>query len=72
MSKPHQCPYCPKAFKTLDARYCHAKTKHKGKKIKHLRPVRDDEPSIADLMMEAQLNRSMGIKNDDWLEDMLP
>ena len=30
------------------------------------------EPSMADLMVEAEINRAMGIRNEDWIEDMLP
>lgn len=67
-----QCPYCPKKLAGADGVYSHVKAKHPNKKSAHLRPKRDEEPSMADLFIEAQINRSMGIKNEDWIEDMLP
>lgn len=73
-AKTNPCPYCTKKFADAWGVYAHAKVKHKGKKLAHLKPNKkeDDEPSMADLMIDAQLNRAMGIRNDDWLEDMLP
>lgn len=67
-----QCPYCTKKLAGHDGVYSHVKTKHPNKKPAHLRPKRDEEPSMADLFIDAQINRSMGITNDDWIEDMLP
>ena len=30
------------------------------------------EPSMGEMLAEAQLNRAMGIPNEDWIEEMLP
>ncbi len=64
------CPHCGKRLKGRSGVYTHIKAKHGGKgKAAFL-----DEPeeSMADLFIEGILNRSMGIANDDWLENMLP
>ena len=66
------CPYCKKQLRDESARYSHVKAKHPNKKRAHLRPKREYEQSMADIFIEAQLNRAMGIRNEDWIEDMLP
>lgn len=72
MSERTPCPYCTKRLADANGLYSHVKKKHPNKKRAHLRPKRDEEPSMADLMIEAQINRAAGVKNDDWIEDMLP
>lgn len=64
------CPHCPKTFVDQNAVYMHAKAKHGRKLARALRPVRDDEPSMADLVIEGIQNRLMGEPNPDWLEAM--
>lgn len=41
-----------------------------GKAIPYTQP--EDEESMADLMVEAEINRAIGEPNPDWIEDMLP
>lgn len=64
------CPHCAKTFGDQNAVYTHAKAKHGRKLARALRPVRDDEPSMADLVIEGIQNRLMGPPNPDWLEAM--
>lgn len=65
--KTAQCPTCGKRFTDNNAQRLHAKAKN------HKRlPYEDAEPSMADLMIEAQMNRAMGGQNEDWIEEMLP
>lgn len=69
---PLCCPYCNKKLKSEDGVYSHVKSKHPNKKRAHLRPKLEVEQSMADIFIEAELNRAMGIRNEDWIEDMLP
>lgn len=72
------CPYCARSFVDANGLWQHARTKHYGKgrekAINALRPrrVEDDEPSMADLMIKAQLDRAMGDPIPGWLADMMP
>lgn len=43
-----------------------------AKKRKRRSERADDEQSMAELMIEAELDRAMGEPVDDWLLDMLP
>ena len=69
-----RCPYCPRSFHEVNALGQHLRAKHKGKKVpdcvRHKR--HDDEPSIASLMIEAQIAQACGEPVDDWLLDMMP
>ena len=71
-SEKSKCPYCNKMLAGQDGVYSHVKAKHPQKKRAHLRPKREEEESMADIFVNAELNRAMGIKNEDWIEDMLP
>ena len=69
IEKPAQCPSCGKRFVGNNEQRQHAKSK-KHKALP--RDTTNDEPSMAELMIEAQMNRAMGIHNEGWIEDMLP
>ena len=64
------CPYCPRRFADENGLWMHSKAKHRGKK--NPRPARDDEPSMAELFIEAQIARDCGEPVDEWLLNMLP
>lgn len=73
MNNKIKCPYCNRELADASGVYSHVKKKHPNKKRAHLRPDRpEQDESMADIFIEAELNRAMGIKNDDWIEDMLP
>ena len=64
-----QCKSCSRKFKDVNGLRQHARAKGH----EQLRPAdNDDGPSIASLMIEAQIDRAMGNPIDDWLADMLP
>ena len=65
-----QCPHCSKSFGDQNAVYMHAKAKHGRKVARALRPDRDDDPSMADLVIEGIQNRLCGDPNPEWLEAM--
>jgi hypothetical protein len=44
--------------------------KHRGKK--NPRPESDAEPSMAELLIEAQIAKNAGEPVEDWLDAMLP
>lgn len=75
-SNYRRCSRCKKAFKSRSACDNHIKDVHKGigerVPVGHSMSRKDYEPSMADLMIEAQLNRAMGEPVEDWLIDMLP
>jgi len=56
-----QCRDCDRKFATKGALKQHRLAKHT-----------DAEPSIAEQMIEGEVNRAMGVPNEDWIEDMLP
>lgn len=73
------CGACNKRMATLDGARTHALSHRRARVVDIFQfcerigtAVQDEEPSMADLMIEAQMNRAMGIGNEDWLEDMLP
>lgn len=70
MSERVPCPHCGKRLHDRPAVYQHIKAKHGGKGKNAYRTVR--ESSMADLFVQAQINRSMGVRNEEWLEEMLP
>ena len=68
-----QCQSCSRTFKDIHALSQHARAK--GHVIKITAPSQsdnDDGPSMASLMIEAQIDQSMGLPVDDCLADMLP
>lgn len=70
MNGPVQCPYCERSFAEPNARYQHIKHKHPGEK--QLRPPRDDEPSMASRLIDAQLDAAMGGSVPEHIEAMFP
>jgi hypothetical protein len=71
MLKPFECSRCHRTFKTRRATRMHIDAIHEqGDVIKRKpRPTEPDDESIADRCVQAQLDRAMGIPNDDidWL-----
>ena len=57
-----------------DAKVKHIAAKHRAKSARNAERSRrrEAEPSMADLMVEAEINRAMGIRNERWIEEMLP
>jgi predicted small metal-binding protein len=80
--KPFVCPHCTSSFRNGNGLYSHVRMKHgkaKAREINHLRKsfdspgaARDEEESMASIFIQAEINRNMGISNEDWIEDMLP
>jgi len=67
------CPYCTRHFADQNAVWMHARSKHAGKKVKHLRPVRDPEDeSYASFFIKAQQDIAAGEPVEGWIRDMLP
>lgn len=67
----HGCPICGKTMVPTDPPpYQHIKAKQGGKGKAAYRD--EHEPSIADLMVQASIDRAMGEPVEDWLADMLP
>lgn len=79
MSAKHfACAYCGKRFADAQGRWQHTRARHPRKPNPALvpnaqpRPPRQsDDESIADLLIEAEINRAMGLPVDEWIEDML-
>jgi len=74
MLKPFECSRCHRAFKTRGAVLNHVRDLHKGVgtwEKRKPRPVEADEESMADRAVQAELDRAMGIPNDD-IEWLLP
>lgn len=71
-----QCPICGKGFRGMVGVRAHAQSVHRkhyvwpdGKAVLR-RDIPDDEPSMADRMIEAQLQHAMGGPVDEnWLLD---
>ncbi|MEO1092234.1 MAG: hypothetical protein AAFX81_16535 [Pseudomonadota bacterium] len=81
MTKPWQCGACGKRFTTEHGARQHSGAKHQGRYGFFDRRVspkgqqaqrHSDEPSIASLMVQAEIDRACGEPVDDWLADMLP
>lgn len=64
------CPHCSRTFGDGNDLYQHAKAKHGKKAARPLRPVVEREPSMSELVAEAQMNRAMGLPVDPWIEEM--
>lgn len=65
-----KCDYCAKAFKTENDRRQHAQRKHPGRKKPKPRPETEDEPSMADLVVEARIAAACGDPVEPWLDEM--
>ncbi|WCS27832.1 hypothetical protein LOK46_13710 [Methylobacterium sp. NMS14P] len=82
----HRCPHCTRTLASTEALFSHVKAKHGLKAARACVPehpvfVReaerrarrqghDRDPSMADLVIEAQLNRAMGLPGDRDIADM--
>ena len=64
-----KCPTCNREFRDSHALGQHTRAKGHGQ-FKLL--TDDDGPSMSSLMIDAQIDRAMGLPVDDWLVDMLP
>ncbi len=64
------CPHCPKSFADAGDLYQHAKAKHGRKAAQKLRPIDDDEPSYAEMVIDAQIRRAAGEPVEEWLAEM--
>lgn len=72
--KKWECSTCHKKFNTKQGATSHIRDYHPKKKdeaIPAVYPRRESEESMADIFVNAYLNRAMGEKNEDWVEDML-
>lgn len=75
MSAKTPCPICGKGFRGAEGVRDHAKARHPkhhvfpdGRAV--LRSRLDDEPSMADLVIDAQLSRAMGEPVEEWIAEM--
>lgn len=80
--RKYACPHCTSSFKDGNGLYSHVRAKHgkaKALEINHLRKsfnspsaAGDEEESMASIFIQAEINRNMGVRNEDWIEEMLP
>jgi hypothetical protein len=71
--KPFKCSTCSKPFTTHKGASDHIAGVHAkkgGEVITEDRHEADDDPSFADLYIENELNRAMGLPTEDWIDDM--
>lgn len=68
--RPEACPHCERRFADRNGLYLHIKAKHGRKLAASLRPAANREPSMADLVIEAQLARIMGEPVDEDIAEM--
>lgn len=72
-----ECLECKRSFLDANALYNHAKRKHKGsllfKDLKTQKFTRrdDDEPSLAQIAVEAEIKRASGLELDPLEESLL-
>ncbi len=75
MAKDWKCSVCNKRFTKESGAAMHIRDMaHKKLATPEHDPRNyqpDDDPSMADMMINAQLDRAMGNPVDDWLADML-
>lgn len=62
------CPHCQRQFGDENALSSHAKAKHR---IRRPRPEPDDEPSLAEIAIEASWKHAAGLPLDPLEESML-
>ena len=69
-----KCPRCGKSIHDSNGLRMHCIAKHGGRMDQNPAVIRhgNEHMSMADLFIEAGINRSMGVPNEDWIEDMLP
>jgi hypothetical protein len=72
-----RCPACGKRFGSPRARAMHERDVHssealarRGAEKAALARRDDEEPSMADLVIEASINRAAGLRIEDWIEAM--
>jgi hypothetical protein len=66
--KPWKCSRCGKKYANPDSVRIHVRDKHKGKGEPCRVPSPEDDESFADRAIQAEIDRAMGIPNDDdWL-----
>jgi hypothetical protein len=66
--KPWKCSRCGKKYANPDSVRAHIYHKHRDIGEPQRVPPDDDEPSFADRARQAEIDRAMGIPNDDdWL-----
>tara|TARA_R110000787_G_scaffold19874_2_gene59127 strand:- start:463 stop:690 length:228 start_codon:yes stop_codon:yes gene_type:complete len=73
MAKDWKCSRCGKRWNKQEHVERHIKdfhTKRGGEAI--YKPREPEEPSMADLMIDAQIAQACGEPVEDWLADMLP
>ena len=69
------CSRCKKRFKTEQGANDHIKAYHHkkgGEALPYEKPQIAYDDSMADLFVEAEINRQIGEQNPEWLEDMMP
>jgi hypothetical protein len=70
------CPHCGKKAATDDGLRMHVKMKHKGKpcavRPQKKRTMADYEPTMAETLIDAQIDAAMGIDPPEWIENMFP
>ena len=69
--KKRRCSRCGKEFSTRQGAQMHIDMKHHGKGERVAVVKREHEPSMAELMIDAQIAKACGEPVDDWLADML-
>ena len=70
-----RCPTCGRSFGSPRARHQHEVNVHSPKALARRSAEKaalasDREPSMADLVVDASVNRAMGVRNEDWIEGM--
>jgi hypothetical protein len=57
-------------LRDANALFQHVKAKHGKKAARPLRPVSEREPSMGEIVSEAQMNRALGLPVEPWIEEM--
>lgn len=66
-----RCSRCRRVFQSRKAADQHIRAVHKG--VGERVPVNQErEETLADILVEGQVNRETGARNPAWLDDMLP
>lgn len=73
--KLFRCPICGKRMRAPESVVQHARDRHHRLGVTPVpvqpRQERDHE-TMADLFVQAEINRHMGVPNEEWIEEMLP
>lgn len=72
MSEAFKCPYCDRVLQARLSARQHVAAKHRGKSAKMFLEPDDGEQSIAEMMVEAEIDRAMGLPVPRWIKDMMP